>query len=283
MAAEHASRVANGAERVLRGLLAVMLVGAARGTTLHGSPVASVLWHDLGWSEAAFVGLDTAAAAVLYSSAALVLLLPRGARAAWALLPAALWLTLVPLAKLRAGGDFGYLLAPFTKGNRPLALAGLFVLWRGARNEALAMRLLVYGAAAVFASHGVEALLQNPRFVDYLLVSTARLTPWQMGEGTARALLYGIGVMDVSVAALVLRAPRRGVLVWACIWGFATAAMRLVYFGPVGGAHHAAIRALNGGGALTILLFLRAGVAYPRSTWRRGLDGLGGEQARARV
>jgi len=256
-----------GAERVLRVVLAVMLAGAARSTTLHGSPVSSVLWHDFGWSEAAFVGLDHAASAILYLTAALVLLAPRGARTAWALLPAALWLALVPLAKLRAGGDFAYMLAPFTKGNRPLALLALFCLWRGARGDgARATKLLVFGAAAVFASHGLEALFHNPRFVDYLLVSTARLTPWTMSEGTARLLLYGIGTMDVAVAALVLRGPSRRVLAWAALWGLATAAMRLVYFGPLGGAHHAAIRALNGGGALTLLFALRAGLPYPR--WR---------------
>ena len=56
------------------------------------------------------------------------------------------------------------------------------------------------------------------------------------------------------------------VLGWACAWGFATALMRLVYFTPVLGAHHAAQRALNGGGALVLLLALRAG--FPCARWR---------------
>lgn len=243
-----------------------MLVGAGRTAHLHGSPIASVLWRDLGWTEAAFEALDLGAGYMLYASAAVALLAPRARRGAWALLPALAWLALVPLAKLRAGGDFAYMLAPLAQGNRPLAVLALFVLWRGRGRaaQARAMRLLVVGVAAVFAAHGIEALLQNPRFVDYLLVSTARLTPFEMAQSTAEALLYVIGAVDVAVAALVLRRPRRATLAWACLWGFATAAMRLVYFGPAGGAHHAAIRALNGGGALVVLLGLAAGFPFPR-------------------
>lgn len=253
-------------ETALRVLLALMLVGAARGVQLYGSPVSSVLWHDFHWSEAMFTGLDSLAASMMYATAAFVFVAPRGRRWAWGLLPATVWLLLVPLAKLRSGGDFAYMLAPLTQGNRPLGLMALGLLM-AAPADAIglatqrAQRLLRWGVTAVFASHGLEALFQNPRFVDYLLVSTARLTPTTMHEATAHLLLYGIGAVDVLVALLVARSGGRWVLSWACAWGFLTAVMRLVYFGPAGGAHHAAIRALNGGGALVLLLMSRT----PRS------------------
>ena len=70
-------------EYTLRVLCAVMLVGVGRATHLHGSPVASVLWHDLGWSEAAFTGVDAAAGVVLYATALLVLVAPRGRALRW--------------------------------------------------------------------------------------------------------------------------------------------------------------------------------------------------------
>lgn len=244
-------------EPVLRFLLAIMLVGAARSAQLHGSPVSSVLWHDFGWAESAFTTVDAVAAWVLYATAAIVIL-ARGRVLAWAILPALVWLVLVPLAKLRAGGDFGYLLAPFTKGNRPLGLLALVML---AHAPARARDLLRLGVVFVFAAHGLEAVFQHPQFIDYLIVTSDQVTSFRPSEGLARVVVVGIGAVDIAVAAALVRGPRRAVLVWACIWGFTTALMRLVYFGPVGGAHHAAIRSLNGGGALVLLLSLTDGVA----------------------
>ena len=257
-------------ERVLRALTAVMLVGAGRSAHLFGSPVASVLWHDLGWSEAAFTRVDLVAGYLLYATAAAVLLVPRGRWLARGVMPAVVWLCLVPLATLRIGGDFGYMLAPFNQGNRVaglLALA-LFATHRpGAPNAARAVALLRIGGAAVFLGHGTEALFQNPHFIDYLIVTLDRGLGVALVERQAHAVLYGIGAVDVVVAVSVWRGPHRLALGWACVWGFATAAMRLVYFGPAGGAPHAAVRALNGGGELVLLMCLQAGLSYP--VWGR--------------
>lgn len=251
-----------------------MLLGAARSLQLNGSPVSSVLWHDFLWSEAAFTSVDAIAAYLLYATAAAVLVLPRGRLLAVALLPATGWLVLVPLAKLRAGGDFGYMLAPFSQGNRPLALMALGALVLSAvpettlRRSMWAVRFLKWGVVAVFLSHGLEALFQHPRFIDYLIVSSLRITSYSMDESVARIAVYMIGALDVVTALVILRGPSRGALRWACCWGLLTAAMRLVYFGPVHGLPYAAIRALNGGGALTLLMALRAGLPYPQLRWR---------------
>ncbi|MCA9550358.1 MAG: hypothetical protein KC933_10000 [Myxococcales bacterium] len=258
-------------ERVLRGLLAVMLVGAGALAHTGGSPISGLL-GDAGWAGAA--GLDEVAGYVLYATAALVLLMPRGRWLARAVVPAAVWLTLVPLAKVIAGGDFAAL-APLGQGNRVLGLVALALLTThqpGAPNAARSVALLRLGAAAVFLGHGLEALLQHPQFVDYLLVTARRAAGFPLAEAATHPILYVIGVVDVVVALSVWRGPHRLALGWACFWGFATAAMRLVYYGPLGGAPHAAVRALNGGGELILLMSLQAGLHYP--TWgprlRRG-------------
>ncbi len=259
----------SGLQRLLRVLVCVMLMGAARTLQLNGSSVSSVLWHDFMWSEAAFTGVDAAASYILYATALLALVLPRGRLLAYAMLPSVVWLILVPLAKVRAGGDFGYMLAPFAQGNRPLALMALAVVALGPRAHTVwAVRLLKWGVVAVFASHGIEALFQNPRFIDYLIVSSHRLLSLPVQESTARILVYGIGAVDVLTAGLVLKGPNRAALGWAAVWGLLTAAMRLVYFGPIYGLPYAAIRVLNGGGALALLVALRAGLPYSQLHWR---------------
>ncbi len=244
----------------LRVVVAVMLLGAGRTAQLDASPITQLWASTLGATAGDLAALDHGAAWLLYASAAVVLWLPRGSVWALALGPALVWLALWPVARVLLATDFAYGLAPFTQGNRVLAVMALMLVCMAPPSpepRPSAQRLLKWGVVAVFASHGVEALLQHPRFIDYLMVSTARLTGLVMSREAAQVGVAAIGFVDVCVAALVAMRPTRVVLGWACVWGFATALMRLVYFGPVFGAHHCAVRAVNGGGALVMLLALR--------------------------
>lgn len=245
---------------VLRVVVAVMLIGAGRTVQLDASPITHLWAQSSGVPVADLAALDQVAAWMLYISAAVALWVPRGGAWGLALGPALVWLTLWPAARVLLATDFAYGLAPLTQGNRVLAVLALAVMCRpppSADPDPWGQRLLRWGVVAVFASHGIEALLQHPRFIDYLMVSTARLTGVVMSREAAQAGVAIIGLVDVAVAGLVAARPTRAVLGWACVWGFSTALMRLVYFGPVFGAHHCAVRAANGGGALVLLLALR--------------------------
>jgi len=255
--AGHTDRATVGALRVV---VAVMLLGVGRTLQLDGSPVAQLWAQLIDRSAADFAALDRGVAWIMYGTAAVALIAPRKGVWALALLPSTIWLILWPVARVLLATDFAYALAPFTQGNRPLALLALVFVWAAPPNlegPRATERLLRWGVVAVFASHGLEALLQHPRFIDYLMVSTARLTDVVMSREVAQLSVGVIGFVDVCVAVAVATRRSRAVLAWACFWGFATAAMRLVYFGPTFGAHHCAVRAVNGGGALVMLLALR--------------------------
>jgi uncharacterized membrane protein YphA (DoxX/SURF4 family) len=118
----------------------------------------------------------------------------------------------------------------------PLALALLWSARRGAdpggsRRAWTAGWILRIALAVVFITHGLEALRQHPRFIDYLIGTTDRWTPLEMSEATAVALLRGIGVVDVLVGCLAVLRPAPPVLVWMALWGAITAWSRVTSLG----------------------------------------------------
>ncbi|MBK8207824.1 MAG: hypothetical protein IPK87_13700 [Planctomycetes bacterium] len=131
----------------------------------------------------------------------------------------------------------------------------------------VAQGLLVAGAVATFAAHGLEALLLRAEFVDYLIGAASRVLGWRVSQGTAESVLLAIGVMDVAAAALLLALfawrKRHGttrtasaLLGWMTFWGFFTAAARIVDMGW-GNLPEAMIRVANGAVPLTLLLLWR--------------------------
>jgi hypothetical protein len=162
------------------------------------------------------------------------------------------WFAIETLVSGFGGGLFAAALSPFARAIRyltPLAIAALIV-----NDETRAQKLLRYGTAAVFAGHGVEALLLNPSFIDYLVVTADRLAELTIPLSLAQVLLFAIGVADVSLAVILIRRPGRAVLGYMAFWGVATALMRSVYFGPELGWPHTLVRVLNGGAPLMLLL-----------------------------
>lgn len=115
--------------------------------------------------------------------------------------------------------------------------SGLFRIW-GAR-------LIQISLILVFAAHGLVALSGEPRFIDYLLVSLGRIGISTFAESQAVILLYGIGILDLAAAALLLffkSKHRRVVLIWMAGWGAITAFSRITY-GGFGNGHEVFIRA----------------------------------------
>lgn len=115
-------------------------------------------------------------------------------------------------------------------------------------------KILSYAVVAVFAAHGLKALVVTPQFVDYLRVSILRTSSFVPSIGTVSTLVFAIGVVDVALAVLLLFRRSRAALAYMAIWGFLTAGMRLIYFGPAFGAALMLLRALNGAAPLALLL-----------------------------
>jgi len=87
--------------------------------------------------------------------------------------------------------------------------------------------ILRVGIAVVFAAHGAQALYHDPHFIDLIIGSTRRLTGFRPSEAQAVAILLPIGIVDVTVAALLLVGRWKLLLGWMCFWGLLTACSRV--------------------------------------------------------
>ncbi|MBI2036863.1 MAG: hypothetical protein HYT14_00685 [Candidatus Liptonbacteria bacterium] len=87
------------------------------------------------------------------------------------------------------------------------------------------LRIAVSGS---FFGHGVFALQGKEKWVQWMMNFGAYFGGWS--QELATQLLFSVGVMDVLIAFIVLVKPVRGVLLWATVWAFWTAAMRPLPF-----------------------------------------------------
>ncbi len=141
----------------------------------------------------------------------------------------------------------------------PLVLLTLVVLPKIAslRNWTVpvAAGLLRVLVAVVFVTHGYQALMEDPRFIDLIIGSFGNLFNVSVGESTAVAVLKVIAVIDfcVALAALIyprpLLVPHRfwaspcrdcairrvivpGLMIWLAFWGLITALSRMTAMRP---------------------------------------------------
>lgn len=114
----------------------------------------------------------------------------------------------------------------------------------------LVLRIAVFGE---FLGHGVFALQQKAGWVSYF-------TAVGIGEEQALTLMTLIGIMDVTLAILVLVHPWRPALLWMALWGMWTALLRPIAGEPIWDFFE---RWANWGAPLALLLLL----GWPR-TWR---------------
>lgn len=159
------------------------------------------------------------------------------------------WALLLPIALLTIADAWARVFnggAPFAEWTlwahalrytAPVALAALALgalnRWPGPpRHQTAVAWMLRAAVAVVFTVHGLEALNQHPRFIDYLIGTGENLAGLQIQEAQAVAVLKVIGVVDIAVAALVLIRPFPAVLFWMAFWGFITAMARVTTFGP---------------------------------------------------
>ncbi len=85
------------------------------------------------------------------------------------------------------------------------------------------LRIGIFGS---FLGHGVFALEVKESWIPYLTVVG-------FSESTAEIVLPLIGTLDLMVAAFALLLPLRIVLIWASLWGFATALIRPMAGDPI--------------------------------------------------
>ena len=92
--------------------------------------------------------------------------------------------------------------------------------------------LLRIGLAVVFITHGLECLMGNPQFIDFIIGSVNNLLGVRWTEALALQIMQVIGWVDIIVAVSVLLKPHKYLLAWLLFWSTITAFSRMTTLGP---------------------------------------------------
>ncbi|MBW3597347.1 MAG: hypothetical protein KY475_08735 [Planctomycetes bacterium] len=194
-----------------------------------GTSINAFLFLDLGLSHEAARGIERAAIGAAAGAAVLALARPR-----WFLLaPLGVYMLLEALADRHGGGHAFSEIAPPAHALRyltPLALAVLVATQRAGAAESMHW-VLRLGTAAVFLSHGYEALLLHPGFIDLVISSGQNLLGLRIEEAGAAAALRVIGAVDIMVAIVLVARFWPALLWWMAFWGLVTAFSRMTAYG----------------------------------------------------
>lgn len=80
----------------------------------------------------------------------------------------------------------------------------------------------------IFIVHGLGCLWMHPGYIDYLIGAWATFSGSYMNQAIAENMLIVIGVVDITIAVVILIKPLKHALLWMLIWGFLTALLRIV-------------------------------------------------------
>lgn len=116
----------------------------------------------------------------------------------------------------------------------------------GVNNQKIIGWILRIAVAGEFAGHGVFALQVKQEWIPYF-------TSIGISVETATMLLPLMGILDISLALLVLIKPIRLAILWMAFWGFLTALMRPIAGQPIWDFIE---RWANWGAPLALLLLL---------------------------
>lgn len=258
----------------LRIVLAAMCTGVALQRWIEPDAVSGLLYVDLRWCGERAADLVSATGAGLYAAAGLALLTP-------AARPAALWValwTLVLVGVHAARDPYWPALVPGAWAVRWLAPLALWI-WLGRHRRGLPAAGtgvewgLRIAAAATFVCHGAKAaglqvfeaavVAPHAEYLDFLATLQRSSFGAALAQDVNERLLRAVGALDLTVALLLLAGRFRGVAAWMAAWGFATAALRLLEYGPTGPSRFL-VRAPNGGVPLALLiLWWRRAAAVP--------------------
>lgn len=87
--------------------------------------------------------------------------------------------------------------------------------------------ILRMAVAGEFLGHSVFGLQGKQQWIGWIIQMLG------VSNEVATQILFLIGIMDLTVALIVLIRPIRAVLLWAAIWGFWTALVRPLVGGPI--------------------------------------------------
>lgn len=116
---------------------------------------------------------------------------------------------------------------------------------KNVNNQKLIRWILRIAVAGEFAGHSFFALQGKKAWIGWIQQLTGA------DISLAGQLLFAIGLVDLSVALIVLLKPIRIVLLWAAVWGFWTALVRPLVGEPIWDFVE---RSTNWGAPLALLL-----------------------------
>jgi len=119
-------------------------------------------------------------------------------------------------------------------------------------NTKFIMWILRIAVAGEFLGHGIFALQGKQDWIGWFAKFGVS------DPGTATQLLFILGIIDITLAILVLIKPIRVALLWMVLWGFWTALLRPIVGMPVWDFVE---RWTNWGAPLALLLL----VGWPRN------------------
>ena len=173
--------------------------------------------------------------------AAWLLLVPWCQRQKWFSLGYVLlggYLIMMALFKgINGGAAYSELAIP-AQATRWLACVALavWILMRSATTEkrlGTVTWILIFAASLTFVTHGFEAFMAHPAFRD-LLYGAFEAISVDVSERTVFVLLKLIGIMDISLALIILFTRKKSVFLWMAIWGGLAALSRPIAFGDIG-------------------------------------------------
>lgn len=126
------------------------------------------------------------------------------------------------------------------------------------KHTSLVSWVLRIAVAGEFIGHGVFAIQGKSQWITWIQSFA------NVDTGMAIQLLFLVGIMDITVALIVLLFPIRLILLWATFWGFWTALVRPIMGEPIWDFVE---RWANWGAPLALLLM--AGLPkHPREWWK---------------
>ena len=126
-------------------------------------------------------------------------------------------------------------------------------------NNKIISLVLRIAVAGEFLGHGVFALQGKKAWVEWFSVFGIS------DPGTATKMLFLLGILDITLAVLVLIKPIRLALLWMAFWGFWTAILRPIVGEPIWDFVE---RWANWGAPLALLLI----IGWPKN-WKEWLSG----------
>ena len=233
--------------------LGIQVIGYTMYISANGSAIGKTLWYNFLLSDKLAYGIDFYLAALFFPLITFGLV----KKTPWPFYLCFLWLATLSALTWYQGGSFSAPYSIFAHNNRYM-LPACLAYWIHSRTpgkktyDDLSL-ILTISIAIVFITHGIEALRQNPVFIDYTLKFFRSYSPFHMKEKHAVLFLIGVGIQDILLAIAVLWKPNKWLFAYMAFWGFWTASLRTVY-SPNYGPAKTLLRAANGGIPLVLCL-----------------------------